>query len=91
MQDTAGESKTNSFSYGSLLIDMPALADQQELTNNSSASMQDLVWKTCQERWMIGMNGERDSGKSVLAAQLDDNDIYVHAYMYNDRCAYILL
>ena len=45
---------------------------------------------------MIGTNGERDSGKSVVAAQLDDDDddyvymsssssscnIYIYIYIY---------
>ena len=48
---------------------MPVLTDQQELTyNNSSVQTQDVVWKTCQERWMIETDGERKSEKSMLAA-----------------------
>ena len=35
---------------------------------------QDAVWKTCQEQWMIGMDRERESEKSVLAVQPDDDD-----------------
>ena len=52
------------------------LADQQELTYNSSVRTQDVVWKNCQEQWMIGTDGERESGKSVPAAWLpaDDDD-----------------
>ena len=37
--------------------------------------IQDIDWKTSQEIWMIEMGGKRGSGKSVLAAQHDD-DIY---------------
>ena len=33
-----------------------------------------VVWKTNQERWMIGTDGERKSEKSVLSAQLNDDD-----------------
>ena len=32
------------------------------------------VWKTCQEQWMIGTDGERESGKSVLAVRIDDDE-----------------
>ena len=35
---------------------------------------QDVVSKNCRERWMIGKIGKRESGKSVLSAQLDDDD-----------------
>ena len=30
--------------------------------------------KTCQKRWMIGRNGERGPGMSVLVARHDDDD-----------------
>ena len=42
-----------------LHMDVPVLADQQELTYNSSVRTQNVVWKTCRERWMIGTNDER--------------------------------
>ena len=58
-------------------MDVPVLADQEHLyrtqTKNSSVQTQDVVYKTCWEQWMIGINGERNSGKSVLAARLDDD------------------
>ena len=63
------------FSNGPLHLDVSVLADQQELTSNSSVRTQDIVCKTCQVRWMIGTNGEREIGKSVLLAQLDDDDV----------------
>ena len=47
MWDTAGEARTNSqitFSYGSINMDVPVLADQQELTYSSSVLTQDVVW-----------------------------------------------
>ena len=59
------------FFYEPLHMDMPALADQQEFIYITSVQTQDVVWKTCQEQWMIGMDGERESGRSVLAVQLD--------------------
>ena len=50
MQDTAGESRMNSFvtfSYGPLHMDMLVLIEQQEPTYNSFVQMQDIVWKIC--------------------------------------------
>ena len=58
--------------YEPLNIDMPGLANQQELIYISSVWTQDLVWRTCWEKWMIGTDGKRESGKSVLSVQLDD-------------------
>ena len=40
--------------YEPLRMDMPVLADQQELTYNRSVQTQDVVWKTCRKRWMTG-------------------------------------
>ena len=66
------------FFYGPLHMDMPALANHQELIYISSVWTQDVVWKTCQERWVIGTDGERErekeSRKSVLSAWFDDDD-----------------
>ena len=45
---------------------MPVLADLQELTYNSSVRTQGVVQKTCWKRWMIGVNGKRESGKFVF-------------------------
>ena len=36
--------------------------------------IQDVALKTYQERWTIETGGERGSGRSVLAAQHDDDD-----------------
>ena len=55
--------------------------DQQENLYSSYVRIQDVTQKTCQSRWKIGRNGERGSGKSVLAARHDDNDdddIYIY-------------
>ena len=82
MRDTVAEARTKSsvtFSYGPRHMDEPVL-DNQEHTYTSSVWTQDVVWRICRERWMIGMICERDSGKSLLAARLDDDDdddIYV--------------
>ena len=54
-------------------MDVLVLADKQEPIYISFVRTQDLVWKTCQEQWMIGTDGERESGKSVLSTQLDDD------------------
>ena len=62
-------------------MDVPVLADQQELFYNSFVWTQDVVWRTCWEWSMIGTNEERKSGKFVLAVQLDDDyDIYLNTY-----------
>ena len=62
------------FCNGPLHKDMPMLAVQQELIYIGSVQKQDVVWRTCQEHWMIGMDRERELRKSVLSAQLDDDE-----------------
>ena len=52
---------SGTFSYGPLHMDVLVLTDQQELIHNSSVRTQDLIWKTCQVRWMRGTNSERES------------------------------
>ena len=58
--------------------------DEQELGSklepifNSSVLIQDVAWNTCRERWTIEKNEERGSGKSVLVAWHDDDDIYMY-------------
>ena len=79
MQDTAGEARTNSlvtFFYGPLHMDMQVLADQQVLSYNGFVWTQDTDSKTYRERLTIGTNDKRESGKSVLAARIED--IYIH-------------
>ena len=61
------------FFHGPLHMDMPVLAEQQELIYISSVQTQDVVWKTCRVRWMVGTDGERGPGKSMLSAWLDDD------------------
>ena len=64
-------------------MDVPMLANQQELTYNRSVQTQDVVWKTCWEEY-----DERESGKSLFAARHDDDDddfcqvqmIWTHLY-----------
>ena len=62
------------FSSAPLHIDVPVLAAQKELTYNSS------VWSQCSQENLCkvtddGTNAKRDSGKSMLAAQPDDDII----------------
>ena len=77
-----GRTRKWCFSYEALHTVVPVLADQQELIYISSVRTQDVVWKTCQERWIIEMDGGRDSAKSVLSARLDDIYIYIYIYIY---------
>ena len=55
-------------------MDASVLADQQGLTYISSVWTQDVVWRTFQDHWMIGLDGKRESEKSMLSVQLDDDD-----------------
>ena len=48
--------------------------DQFEHTHNSYVRIRDVALKTCRRRRMIGRNGERGSGISVLVVQNDDDD-----------------
>ena len=50
------------------------LADQQELIYVASVQTQDVIWKTIRGRWIIGADGKRESGKSVLSVRLHDDD-----------------
>ena len=49
--------------------------NQLEPIYNRSVLIQNVAWKTFQERWTIEMSGERGSGRSMLAAQNDDDDM----------------
>ena len=48
--------------------------DQLEPTYNSSAPIQDVALKTYRKRWMIVMGGVKESGRSTLVSQYDDDD-----------------
>ena len=48
--------------------------DQHEHTFSNYLRIQDVVQKTCQNRWTIGKSGGRGSGISVLPARHDDDD-----------------
>ena len=72
MQDTVGEVSTNllaMYSCGPLHTDEQVMGDQLESIYKDSILIQDVARKTCRERWMIEMNSNRGSGKSVLVAR----------------------
>ena len=48
-------------------IDVPVLANQQELIYISSVWTQDIIWKTCQEKWMIRTDGEKERVRKICA------------------------
>ena len=49
--------------------------DQLEPTYNSSVPIQNVAMKTYQERWMTEKGSGRGSGRSMLAARHDCDDI----------------
>ena len=52
--------------------------NQLEPTYNSSVPIQDLDLKTFREQWTIETDGEKGSGRSVVAARHDDDDIHIY-------------
>ena len=74
------------YSCGPLHTDEQGWSNQLEPIYNGSVLIEDIAWKTCQEQWMIGMSGRKESEKSVLAAcHNDDNDIYIYIYIVIHR------
>ena len=55
-------------------MDVPVLVNQQEITNNSSAQTEDGLEDLLEVMDNRGGWREKESGKSVLAAQLDNDD-----------------
>ena len=47
-------------------MDVPMLADQQDLIYINSERIQDVIWKICQERWM---DGERERVWEICASE----------------------
>ena len=47
---------------------------------NSSVPIEDIALKIYQERWIIKMDGEKESGRPVLAVRHDDDDDDVQLY-----------
>ena len=81
MRDTAGEVGTGSCEP--LHLDEQRLEDQLEPTYISSVPIRGVALKTCRKHWMIGRNGERGSGISVLIVQHDDVYIYIYIYIFH--------
>ena len=46
--------------YRPLQMDLPVLADELESIHIISMRTQNVVWKTCLERWIIGTERERE-------------------------------
>ena len=67
-------SKDELISDGPTQMEVQKQNDQHELTYSNYVRTQDVTLKTCWRRWMIGRNGERGSGISVLAARHDDDN-----------------
>ena len=49
---------------------------------NSSVPIQDIPLKTCRKQWTIEKGGEKESGRSMLAARHDDDD-EIYTIVYN--------
>ena len=87
-QDTAEDARTCSevmYSYGTPYMADQKLDDQLEHTYSSYVMIRDVALKTFQRRWMIGRNGERGSGLSMLAIRHDDDvhsKIDIHVFQY---------
>ena len=57
------------------------LVDQQELTLNRSARTQGVVYNTCQEWWLIGMDVERESKKSLQRAGPEEGNKWIDSFL----------
>ena len=56
-------------------MDVPVLADQQQLIYISSIRTQNVIWKTFLDRWMIGTDRKREKESlENLRIQHDDDD-----------------
>ena len=76
MRDTAGEVRTNSeaiYSSGLLHMEEQSMGDQPEAIYNRSVLIEDITWKTYQERSTIKAGGERVSVKSAPGTWHDDD------------------
>ena len=63
--------------------------DELKFINCISIRTQYVVWGTYRKRWMIETNGERESGKSVLAEQHDDDDDII--FIWKIYCSLFIL
>ena len=94
-RNTVGKARKNwkiTFSYGHM--DAPMLIRQQKLTCISPVQTLDLLWRTCWQWCMIGMDGEIESEKSVLTTRwwwryIHTRYIYIYIYIYVCVCVCI--
>ena len=63
------------YSCWALHMDKQRQDNQLDPIYNSSVPIQDVALKTYRKRWTIEMGGKRGSGRSVLVAWHDDDDI----------------
>ena len=55
-----------------------ASVDQPAKTYISPVRTLNVIWRTYEEKWMIGTDGKRESENHVLSTQLDnDDDTYI--------------
>ena len=62
-------------SYGLLFMDTPMLADQQNLTSTSFVQKQNVINRTRQEWWLLGLDIRENQRNFMLLILLDDNDL----------------
>ena len=75
MLGSAREPRMNSlamFPSEFLQMDNPKLVDQQKFIYISFVKTLDAMLKTCQEWWLIGIDGERELRESGLLTCYDD-------------------
>ena len=70
------------FIYGAQHLDVVLLADYQELIYFNSVQTLNLDWKPCSELWMIRMDAEGDSVKTMLSWWI----IYIYIYANTSGC-----
>ena len=92
MRVTAEEFRVNSklvYSGGFPLMDEQNFDDQLGPLYSSPVPIQDVLWMTYRVGLVIGMGGERGSGKSELAGGLDMDDSHIYWYTYMFTYVYI--
>ena len=64
--------------YGLLLMDISVLADQKKHLFIRYIETLDAIERTCQDRWSMGTDGERELRKSVMSARHDGDSNQFH-------------
>ena len=73
--------------HGRANVGRPAKTYLHQLCADTGCSLEELPG-----RWMIGTDRKRESGKSLLSAQLEDaDDIYIYIYIYTATSVYIYI